>query len=93
MTSWPNEDEACVAHVSCVHTFSYHLANLARVEPTYKTSSHQTCHSWVNPFTQNEDESVSGVVCVSGPACWMGWLRNSGGRVVQEPSMAHVASV
>jgi hypothetical protein len=34
------------------------------VEPTYKPFVHQPYHPWVNPFTRNEDESVSRVLCV-----------------------------
>ena len=69
-----------MAHVSCVRKFRTTL--LALVEPTYKASSLQPCHSRVNPFIRSEDEIVSGEVSVSGPARRIDWLHGSGGRAV-----------
>lgn len=91
-----------MAHESYVRMFNTMramCASLARVELTYKASSLEPYHSRVNPFTRSEDESVSGVVCVSGPARRMGWLCGSGGRTItssaskQRPPTRHVAGL
>jgi hypothetical protein len=55
-------------------------ASLVIVEPTYKCLSLQPYHSRAKPFIRSEDESISGMICVSGPVRRMGWLHGFGGR-------------
>lgn len=46
---------------------------LVRVEPTYKVFFLQSYHYWVNPFIRSDDESESGVICISGTTHQLGW--------------------
>lgn len=54
--------------------------------PTYEASSLQLYYSRVNPFTLNDDESVSGVVCKwASSTDGLGYAALEGGSLQSSP--------